>query len=156
MLRVLLSANLTCIVRDRHVAYVTVWAPILLLQKPTQPVFFPLILLHLCLKVNMQPNSLAPRGPPRGVDALVEALLRVIPQGGLLTAGAVVVAETYRRAVEVLKRHIHTLISSAFIAAGLTALLPSLAVVIVNAVGFTAAGVAKGLSYSLTQIFAIL
>ena len=104
----------------------------------------------------MPPNSLTPRGPPGGVDALVEALLRVIPQGGLLTAGTVIVAETYRRAVKVLKRHIHTLISSALITAGLAALLPSLAVVIVNAVGFTAAGVAKGLSYSLTQIFAIL
>ncbi|KIM36474.1 hypothetical protein M413DRAFT_449173 [Hebeloma cylindrosporum] len=109
-----------------------------------------------------------PPGPPRGgnpqnvVDGIMRLLHDQIPS---IAAGAVVSAMLLKQAVEVLKRNISALVDilknnvsallgGGLIAASLPVLLPSLAVAIVNAVGFTAAGVAKAsLAAALQGLF---
>ncbi|KAJ7580342.1 hypothetical protein C8J56DRAFT_961317 [Mycena floridula] len=59
-------------------------------------------------------------------------------------AGGVYAAEYPRNAIELVKRNIAALISTGMIVAGSAMLLPTLAILALNAVGFTLSGVAAG------------
>ncbi|KAJ7574938.1 hypothetical protein C8J56DRAFT_977864 [Mycena floridula] len=59
-------------------------------------------------------------------------------------AGGVILAEYPRSAIELVKRNITALISTGMIVAGSALLLPTLAILALNAVGFTLLGVAAG------------
>ena len=105
-------------------------------------------------------NAMAPGnpgGPPANVNALANALALVIlghgaGAGGFpIGAAAIVqlqqnVLAVLQANLAVLQANIRAILGGAIMTAGIAAILPSLTVIIVNAVGFTAAGVAKGMS----------
>ncbi|KAJ7598135.1 hypothetical protein C8J56DRAFT_161533 [Mycena floridula] len=68
--------------------------------------------------------------------------------------GRVVSAEYLRNAIELVKRNIAALISTGMVVAGSAMLLPALAILALNAVGFTLSGVAAGsLAAAIQSLF---
>ncbi|CAA7271108.1 unnamed protein product [Cyclocybe aegerita] len=104
----------------------------------------------------MSSIATARRGPDMPPNAeVVQALMRLVQQHlpGVSLAGAITV-EVVHRAIDVIKKHILSILGTGFLTAAAATLLPSLLVVAVNAIGFTAAGVLKGtLAATLQSMF---
>ncbi|KAF8956010.1 hypothetical protein BDZ97DRAFT_1925935 [Flammula alnicola] len=92
----------------------------------------------------MSNNSILPSGSGRRprLEDLVDALMPLIRDR--LPTGVLVSAHLIKQIGDLAKQHIFALLGSGFAAAGLAAILPSLAGVIVNELGFTAGGVLAG------------
>ena len=90
----------------------------------------------------MSSNALILQNSPAGdgnLQIVVDALIHQV-----ITSDAVaIVQQTVHQAVDLAKQNI-AILAGALATAGLAVLLPSLMVLIVNAVGFTSAGVFKG------------
>ncbi|KJA24166.1 hypothetical protein HYPSUDRAFT_38938 [Hypholoma sublateritium FD-334 SS-4] len=85
-----------------------------------------------------------PRGPPNvDLRALVNALMRQVQAEFALTYGGAISQQLLRQIASIVRANLAPL-SALLTTAGLAMLLPSLAVVIVNAVGFTSGGVFFG------------
>jgi hypothetical protein len=82
-------------------------------------------------------------GPPHFALLLTLLILKEIP---IIPAGAVLTAVVIKQIVEVVKKNSSSFLGGVLTATGLAMLLPSLSVLLVNAIGFTAAGVVKGVS----------
>ncbi|KAF9532830.1 hypothetical protein CPB83DRAFT_806440 [Crepidotus variabilis] len=98
---------------------------------------------------NSQPGTVATlNGIPLGQDNFIEALTRVLSRAPNMSTALIngaLISQTLIRDVEaVLRKYLIEMLGSALVAGGIGALLPSLAVVLVNAVGFTSGGVAAG------------
>lgn len=99
----------------------------------------------------MSSNSLSHHGTPQVpgnhaglVQALVSVLSRSSNASAVLVNAAVISRAIIQDVEAVLRRYLKELIGGALVAGGIGALIPSLAVVIVNAIGFTSGGVAAG------------
>lgn len=68
-----------------------------------------------------------------------------------LGRGAVVTAQLFRQIKQILSKNLSLIVGGTFLTAGFLTLLPSLLVVAVNALGFTAGGVLKGSIAALIQ-----
>ncbi|KAJ3514675.1 hypothetical protein NLJ89_g2242 [Agrocybe chaxingu] len=87
------------------------------------------------------PARRGPDVPPIAGNEVVQAIMRLLHDRlpGVALAGAITM-EVVHRAIDVLKKHILSILGTGFLTAALATLLPSLLVVAVNAIGFTAAG----------------
>ena len=99
----------------------------------------------------MASNVLIPLNPPSpgggnpGPQIVVDALTRLIrDQFPAIVSGAAISAALVRQVLDVVQKNLAILLGGALTTAGLAVLLPSLAVVLVNLVGFSASGVVAG------------
>ena len=95
-------------------------------------------------------NALIPPNPLRGggspepqvvVDALTELIQNQFPG---IVSGAAISAALIQQVVDFVKQNLTILLGGVLTTAGLTILLPSLAVALINLVGFSASGVIAG------------
>ena len=88
-------------------------------------------------------NGNSRRPPNFDPRAVVNALMRQIQVEYALSYGAAISKELLRNIADIVRANLATL-SAVLTTVGITMLLPSLAVVIVNAIGFTSGGVLAG------------
>ena len=89
-------------------------------------------------------NNGNPRRPPNfDPRAVVNALMRQIQVEYALSYGAAISKELLRNIADIVRANLAPL-SALLTTVGISMLLPSLAVVIVNAIGFTSGGVLAG------------
>lgn len=74
---------------------------------------------------------------------LANALVRLLPQIPGLGIGTIITAEVVNRVRDVVGQNLY-LLGSAVVTTGLLNLLPTLIVIAINAIGFTAEGVLRG------------
>ena len=97
----------------------------------------------------MPSNALILRNPPRGVEdprpqVVVDALMHLIQnQFPAIISGAAISAALIQQVVDFVKKNL-AILGGVLTTAGLTILLPSLTVALVNLVGFSASGVVSG------------
>lgn len=97
----------------------------------------------------MPSNALILRNPPRGVEdprpqVVVDALIHLIQnQFPAIISGAAISAALIQQVVDFVKKNL-AILGGVLTTAGLTILLPSLTVALVNLVGFSASGVVSG------------
>lgn len=92
---------------------------------------------------------ISPKPPPGGGNpkpqVIVDALTRLIrDQFPAIASGAAISAVLIQQVVDFVKQNLAIFLGGVFTTAGLTALLPSLAVALVNLVGFSTSGVVAG------------
>lgn len=97
----------------------------------------------------MSENNAVARGGNGNPRVEVEALLALVRnQFPTLATGAAITTEIVNQVTESIRRNIG-LLGSGLTATSLAVLLPSLAIAIVNAIGFTAGGIAAGVLVSV-------
>lgn len=94
----------------------------------------------------MSNSRISPLGPPVAPRSVVDALVRLIRDQVLgLAISMVVTTYVLKQVLDIIKKNIAGLLGGCLILVGLALLLPSLALVVVNALGWTASGVLTGL-----------
>jgi hypothetical protein len=99
------------------------------------------------------PNTGGPGPPNVNINAFVDAIMRQALNQLPLAHVAQISAQLLNQVRAIVRRHALALAGTLFSAAGLAVLLPSLTLVVVNALGFTSSGVLLG---SCSYIMAVL